>query len=158
MWERISAIWKLCTQFYCHTYLWQKFRDNNAFTKEVTKELIWRNFFSVTVNFSFFHTVNSLFSHNFDKNFVKAIILLNINVNLTKYFFVNSSSSSKLFIFPNQLLQKLRNHFTDFFSNLASTQNINNFHYHPPLQISIFSRFIFPSLIKLDFSHPVQYF
>ena len=39
------------------THLWQKFREFNGFTKEVTKELIWRNFFSMAVNFSFFHTV-----------------------------------------------------------------------------------------------------
>ena len=32
--------------------LWQKFRESNVFTKE----LIWRNFLLVTVNFSFFHT------------------------------------------------------------------------------------------------------
>ena len=30
---------------------WQKFRESNSFTKEVTKELISRNIFSVKDNF-----------------------------------------------------------------------------------------------------------
>ena len=38
---------------------WQKFHESNVFTKEITKELIWRNIFSVRVNFSFFHTVHT---------------------------------------------------------------------------------------------------
>ena len=38
------------------TLSWQKIREINGFTKEVTKELIWRNIFSVRENFSFFHT------------------------------------------------------------------------------------------------------
>ena len=42
--------------------LWRKFRESNVFTKEITKELIWRNFLRMTVNFSFFHTV--LLSHH----------------------------------------------------------------------------------------------
>ena len=44
-------IWKFTV-----THLWQKIRESNGFTKEVTKGLIWRFFFSVTVNFSFFHS------------------------------------------------------------------------------------------------------
>ena len=44
----LSTVWKLWK--FTVTHLWQKFRENNVFTKEVTKELIWRNF-------SFFHTV-----------------------------------------------------------------------------------------------------
>ena len=36
---------------------WQKFRESNAFSKEVTKALISRNIFSMRVNFSFYHTV-----------------------------------------------------------------------------------------------------
>ena len=39
------------------THFRQKFRESNGFTKEITKELIWRNIFSVRrVNFSFSHT------------------------------------------------------------------------------------------------------
>ena len=40
------------------TLFWQKFRETNIFTKEVTKELISRNIFSVRENFLFFHTVH----------------------------------------------------------------------------------------------------
>ena len=36
------------------THFLQKFRESNVFTKEITKELISRNFFSVRENFSFF--------------------------------------------------------------------------------------------------------
>ena len=39
------------------TLFWQKFRQSNVFTKESTKKVIWRNIFSVRINFSFFHTV-----------------------------------------------------------------------------------------------------
>ena len=52
----IITLWKLW-KFTVVTLFWQKFRESNVFTKEYTKELIWRNFFNVTVNFSFFHTV-----------------------------------------------------------------------------------------------------
>ena len=40
------------------TLLWQKFRESNVFTTENTKELIWRNFLWMTVNYSIFNTVN----------------------------------------------------------------------------------------------------
>ena len=33
------------------TLFWQKFRETNVFTKEITKQLIWRNYFSVRVIF-----------------------------------------------------------------------------------------------------------
>ena len=36
---------------------WQKFRESNVFTKEVTKQLISRNIFCVRENFLPFHTV-----------------------------------------------------------------------------------------------------
>ena len=39
------------------TLFWQKFRENNVFTEEATKELVSRNIFLVRENFSFFHTV-----------------------------------------------------------------------------------------------------
>ena len=35
----------------------KKYRENNSFTKEITKDMIWRNIFSVRVNFSLYHTV-----------------------------------------------------------------------------------------------------
>ena len=38
---------------------WQKFHESNVYTKDITKELIWWNIFSVRVNFSFFHTVHT---------------------------------------------------------------------------------------------------
>ena len=40
------------------TLFWEKFRESNAFTKQITKELIWRKKISVRVYFSFFHTVD----------------------------------------------------------------------------------------------------
>ena len=41
------------TEIYSHTF-WQKIRESNDFTKETTKELIWRNiFFSETELFIF---------------------------------------------------------------------------------------------------------
>ena len=39
------------------THFWQKSRESNGFTKEITKELIWRNIFFMRLNFQFFHTV-----------------------------------------------------------------------------------------------------
>ena len=44
------------TEILSHTF-WQKFREINGFTKEVTKELISRNILLVRENFAFFHTV-----------------------------------------------------------------------------------------------------
>ena len=41
-----STVWKL--RKFSHTLFCQKFRDNNSFTREVTKELISRNIFSVS--------------------------------------------------------------------------------------------------------------
>ena len=62
-WLRVDissfTMWKLW-QFTLTFFFWQKFRQINAFTKEITKQLIWRNILSVRavrVNFSFFHTV-----------------------------------------------------------------------------------------------------
>ena len=51
----VHTVWKL--RKFSLTLFWQKFRESNVFTKEITKELISRNFFSVRENFSFFHTV-----------------------------------------------------------------------------------------------------
>ena len=42
-WGKISDIFTLCIMFL--KYFRQKFRESNAFTKEITKELIWRNIF-----------------------------------------------------------------------------------------------------------------
>ena len=56
-WVRVDissfTMWKLW-QFILTFFFWQKFRQINAFTKEITKQLIWRNILSVRVNFSFF--------------------------------------------------------------------------------------------------------
>ena len=49
------TVWKLPR--FSLTHSWQKFRESNVFTKEITKELIWRNIFLVRLNLSFFHTV-----------------------------------------------------------------------------------------------------
>ena len=43
------------------THFLLKFRENNVFTEEITQELIWRNFFSIRENFSFFLTVSCQF-------------------------------------------------------------------------------------------------
>ena len=48
-------MWKLLRFSLIH--FWQKFRESNVFTKEITKELISRKKFSVRENFLFFHTV-----------------------------------------------------------------------------------------------------
>ena len=50
-----STLWK--SWKFTVTHLWQKFRENDVFSKEVTKELIRRKKLSVTV-ISFFHTVS----------------------------------------------------------------------------------------------------
>jgi len=49
------TVWKL--RKFSLTLFSQKFRQNNDFTKEITKWLVWQNFFSVRENFLFFHTV-----------------------------------------------------------------------------------------------------
>ena len=54
-WKTHSTVWKL--RKFSLTYFWQKFRQSNGFTKEITKELIWRNISLARENFSFFHTV-----------------------------------------------------------------------------------------------------
>ena len=38
-----TVVWKL--RKFTLTLFWQKFRENNVFTKEITKELIWRSIF-----------------------------------------------------------------------------------------------------------------
>ena len=38
-----SAVWKLLR--FSLTHFWQKFRESNDFTKELTNEAIWRNIF-----------------------------------------------------------------------------------------------------------------
>ena len=48
----IKTSWRKITHFFG-----QKFRESNVFTKEITKELFWRNIFLVRLNSSFFHTV-----------------------------------------------------------------------------------------------------
>ena len=71
--HEIFAISKGCTVWklwkFTVTLFLQKFRESIVFTKVNTKELISRNFFWVTVNFSFFHT------HFIAKNFVNVTVL-----------------------------------------------------------------------------------
>ena len=67
-----TLLWKLLRL--SRTHFWQKFREINGFTKEITKELIWRNIFLVRPNFSFFHIVGNLLSLFFGKNFVKLML------------------------------------------------------------------------------------
>ena len=50
-----STMWKLLRLV---SHFWKKFRESNVFTKEIAKEIIWRNIFMVRLNFSFFHTFN----------------------------------------------------------------------------------------------------
>ena len=45
------------------THFWRKIRESNVFSKEITKEMIWRNIFLVRVNSSFFHTVCPMCVH-----------------------------------------------------------------------------------------------
>ena len=59
------TMWKLLQ--FSLTHFWQKFREINVFTKEITKELIRRNIFLVRPNFSFFHTVVREFNLKFLK-------------------------------------------------------------------------------------------
>ena len=63
------------------THFWQKSRESNGFTKEITKTLIWRNIFWWHYIFHFStlwrtpqHSVEIL--RIFGKNFVKATFLL----------------------------------------------------------------------------------
>ena len=55
-----SAVWKL--RKFTITHFWQKFREINVFSKEVTKELIWRKKFSGEREFrvDYFHTVMTM--------------------------------------------------------------------------------------------------
>ena len=64
-----NTVWKL--RKFTVTLIWQKFREINVFTKENTKELIWRNFLWVKVSSSF-STLWEILSHlDF---FVKSVI------------------------------------------------------------------------------------
>ena len=67
-----SAVWKLREHRGQLWKFWQIFREINVFTKE----LIWRNIFSMRVTFAFFHTVGNSLSRIFGKNFVKVTVLL----------------------------------------------------------------------------------
>ena len=49
--DKQHTVWKL--QKFIHTHFCQKFRETDVITKEVSKELISRNIFSVRVNFLF---------------------------------------------------------------------------------------------------------
>ena len=53
------------TEIYSRTFVTKKFRENNVFTREVTKGMISRNIFWLRVNFSFLHTVLLITSATF---------------------------------------------------------------------------------------------
>ena len=42
------TVWKL--RKFSLKLFWQKFRESNVFTKEITKELIWRNIFGESIH------------------------------------------------------------------------------------------------------------
>ena len=44
----ISSLWAAHCCGFNLSHFWQKFRESNVFTKEITKELIWRNIFLET--------------------------------------------------------------------------------------------------------------
>ena len=80
-WEKVHlTVWKLLR--FSLTQFWQKFRENNAFTKKINYELV----FSETTFFNFPHCASvhtaqcgnfmNLHSHFFVKNFVKVTVLL----------------------------------------------------------------------------------
>ena len=46
-WKTVSLSWKWKLLNFNLTHFWQKFRESNVLTKEITKELIWRKFFSI---------------------------------------------------------------------------------------------------------------
>ena len=47
------------SKFYCHIFL-QRFREIDSFTKEFYSKMIWRKIICVAVNLSFFHCVHKL--------------------------------------------------------------------------------------------------
>ena len=65
------TVWKL--QKFTLTLFWQKIRESNAFTKWITKELIWRKKILVRVSFSFFHSVLPLWKL---RNFTSTVFSL----------------------------------------------------------------------------------
>ena len=64
---------------YISALFWQNFRENNGFTKEVTKELISRNIFFIETVFCFCN----MLSRNFRQmNVLKLVIFHEINIHL----------------------------------------------------------------------------
>ena len=51
------TVWKWLSPFF-----WQKFRESNISTKQITKWLIWRNIYTARVNFSFTFRTNFLWN------------------------------------------------------------------------------------------------
>ena len=82
------GLWKL--RKFILTHFCQKFRESNGFTKEITKELIWRNIFLVRLNFSFFHTVHCRQKQEIYKK-IREInsLVTNIHVTFTKFYQVS---------------------------------------------------------------------
>ena len=57
----VHALWKLWN-FYCHDFI-AKIPSNQLFTKELHSKLIWRKNICVAVNFSFFHSVHTVWKN-----------------------------------------------------------------------------------------------
>ena len=62
----LFTVWKL--RKFTLTHFWQKFRETNVFTIEITKELFSREKNSLRENFAFFHTVAWLFHKTYVKS------------------------------------------------------------------------------------------
>ena len=139
----------------------QTFRESNVFTKEVSRELISQNIFSVRVNFSFFHSVSNLLFLALKIQFVWALCFCCICSGLfwacllygLQRFFLHSVEILRFFchsdITWNQRRQMfgLKTHYFDSFWHLEFTCKIwvvtkfMNFHTVPNLLQSINFRF-----------------
>ena len=54
---RVNTVWNWKLLRFSLMHFWQKFRERNVFTIEITKEMIWRNIFLVRLHFSKLHSV-----------------------------------------------------------------------------------------------------
>ena len=85
-WSKVTipqkTVWKLWK--FTLTFFWQKFCENNCFTKDITKELIWRKKISVKVILTLFQP---LLSQNFCQNSMRAIFCNFHTVNVCSEIF-----------------------------------------------------------------------
>ena len=99
----VGTVWKL--RKFSLTHFWQKFREINGFTKEVTKELISRNIFSVREFLVFLHCETTLTKKIYSSihmyktlKRVKSISICNCTVWKMKTLLLTTSSSSTNYI------------------------------------------------------------